>query len=119
MLLESHRTSCSSIWLLSTQRLRFANYLVFINNDCPELVLQTFTTAAYHLAAYPEYIEPLREEIADAVRTEGWTKASIDKMHKLDSFIKESLRVQGPGLSQFDCIMFVYLLELSNLTSDS
>jgi hypothetical protein len=33
----------------------------------------------------------LREEVEEAIKSEGWTKAGLDQMHKLDSFIKESL----------------------------
>jgi len=52
----------------------------------------------YDLVSHPDYIAPLREEIESAV-TEGWTVSSLEKMHKLDSFLKESIRhhSQGPG----------------------
>ncbi|KIM38724.1 hypothetical protein M413DRAFT_447671 [Hebeloma cylindrosporum] len=53
----------------------------------------TFTHAFYYLAAFPEYMKPLREEVEDIVQREGWTKAGIDQMHKIDSFIKESQRL--------------------------
>lgn len=48
-----------------------------------------------------QYIEPLREEISSIVRTEGWTKAAIDNMQKLDSFIKESQRLHGSDAGAF------------------
>lgn len=35
---------------------------------------------------------PLREEIEAVVQAHGWSKVATDKMVKLDSFIKESLR---------------------------
>ena len=47
----------------------------------------------YNLAVHPEYIEPLREEIESIVAKEGWTKASVSKMKKLDSFVKETMRL--------------------------
>lgn len=53
------------------------------------------TNALYHLAAEPQYIQPLREEAEAIVSTEGWSKASVDKMLKLDSFLKETQRVNG------------------------
>ncbi|CCL98904.1 uncharacterized protein FIBRA_00911 [Fibroporia radiculosa] len=53
------------------------------------------THALYHLAAAPEYIQALREEIDAALKTEGWTKAGIGKMWKLDSFMRESQRLNG------------------------
>jgi cytochrome P450 len=51
--------------------------------------------AFYYLAAFPQYMQPLREEVEEAVISEGWTKAGLDQMHKLDSFIKESLRLHS------------------------
>lgn len=53
-----------------------------------------FTHAIYNLAAYPEYLEPLREEIQSVMLEEGiWTKKRVMKMRKLDSFIRESMRL--------------------------
>jgi cytochrome P450 len=49
--------------------------------------------AFYYLATYPEYMQPLREEVEEVVKSEGWTKDGLDQMHKLDSFIKESQRL--------------------------
>jgi Cytochrome P450 len=54
-----------------------------------------FTQVFYRLLANPEYIEPLREEVDAAIKDEGWTKAGIDRMHKIDSFIRESQRLDG------------------------
>jgi cytochrome P450 len=49
----------------------------------------------YRLLANPEYIEPLREEVEAVVAQEGWTKAGMDKMHKIDSFLRETQRMDG------------------------
>jgi hypothetical protein len=49
----------------------------------------------YRLLANPEYIEPLREEVDAVIKEEGWTKAGIDKMYKIDSLIRETQRVDG------------------------
>ncbi len=57
--------------------------------------MQTFTNALYRLLSHPECIEPLRQEIETAVSEEGWTKAAIDKMHKIDSFLRETQRLDG------------------------
>ena len=51
----------------------------------------------YRLLANPEYIEPLRREVEAAVAEEGWTKAGLDKMYKIDSFIRETQRLDGLG----------------------
>ncbi|CAA7265251.1 unnamed protein product [Cyclocybe aegerita] len=53
----------------------------------------TFTHAFFYLAAYPEYLKPLREEVENAVRKYGWTKEGLDQMQHIDSFIKESQRL--------------------------
>ena len=42
---------------------------------------------------YGQYVDPLREEITEAVRDHGWTREGLDAMHKLDSFIKETQRM--------------------------
>lgn len=35
----------------------------------------------------------MREEVEAIVEAEGWTKASMGKMRKLDGFVKESQRL--------------------------
>ncbi|KAF8965810.1 cytochrome P450 [Flammula alnicola] len=57
----------------------------------------TLMHAFYNLVAYPEYIQALREEVEEVANEEGWTKAGLDKMHKVDSFIKESQRLHPVG----------------------
>lgn len=52
---------------------------------------------------HPEYVQPLREEIEQVIAEEGWqvdesgqkylSKSSLSKLKKLDSFIKESQRM--------------------------
>ncbi|PAV19648.1 cytochrome P450 [Pyrrhoderma noxium] len=60
----------------------------------------SFTHALYHLAAeHEKYAAPLREEIENIFREEGWTKTSMTKMWKLDSFMKESQRLNGIGIT--------------------
>jgi len=49
--------------------------------------------ALYHLASHPQYAVTLREEIASVVGDSGWSKKSIDRLDKLDSFIRETQRV--------------------------
>jgi hypothetical protein len=60
---------------------------------------QGFTHALYFLAEHPEYIKPLREEIENVIEEEGWTKASMAKMRKLDSFFRETQRLRNVGAS--------------------
>lgn len=51
------------------------------------------TTTVYDLAAHPEHILPMREEVERVTAEQGWTKDAIGNMHKLDSFIRESQRL--------------------------
>ncbi|KAL5522639.1 hypothetical protein ACEPAG_8657 [Sanghuangporus baumii] len=58
----------------------------------------SFTHALLHLASHPEDIKPLREEVDRTVKEDGWSKASLAKMQKIDSYIRETLRFDGIGL---------------------
>jgi len=67
--------------------------ILSINFAAIHATSMTFVHALYYLATFQEYIQPLREEVEEVVKSKGWTKAGIDQMHKLDSFIKESQRL--------------------------
>jgi len=54
-----------------------------------------FTQALYRLAANPQYIQPLREEVEGIVEKDGWSKVAVSKMRKVDSFLKECQRIEG------------------------
>ncbi|TFY79745.1 hypothetical protein EWM64_g4272 [Hericium alpestre] len=58
-----------------------------------------FTHVLYLLAAHPEYVQPLRDEVESIIAVEGWTKAAIGKMFKVDSFIREATRINGLNLT--------------------
>jgi cytochrome P450 len=62
----------------------------------------TATNIIYTLAVTPEYIEPLREEIRNAMADNGGiiTFRALQQMVKLDSYMKEVLRLYPPGLSK-------------------
>jgi hypothetical protein len=61
--------------------------------------VQALTNALFDLAAYPHHIAPMREEAERVVTSQGWTKAALGDMHKIDSFLRESLRLNtGPGV---------------------
>ncbi|KAF2764026.1 cytochrome P450 [Teratosphaeria nubilosa] len=62
----------------------------------------TTVNVLFDLCARPEYVGPLRKEIATTVKEHGWTLASISRMKKLDSFIKESLRLNQAFLMTFN-----------------
>ncbi|KAG6919311.1 hypothetical protein DXG01_007444 [Tephrocybe rancida] len=56
-----------------------------------------FTQILFDLAAYPSFVPELREEVETAISEDGYSKISLHKMVKLDSFIKESQRLGGNG----------------------
>ena len=62
--------------------------------------MATRAVVLYHLAACPEYQQPLRDEIQASVDAEGWTKAAVGKMWKLDSLLRESQRYNSIVLSE-------------------
>jgi len=70
-----------------------AQRLLVVNFVAIHTTSLTFTKVLYCLLSNPEYIEPLRLDVETAVAEEGWTKAGMDKMHKIDSFLRESQRV--------------------------
>ncbi|KZT72300.1 cytochrome P450 [Daedalea quercina L-15889] len=53
----------------------------------------SITQAVYQLADSPEYATMLREEVENVVKEHGWTKVSMGKMRKLESFMRESQRI--------------------------
>jgi len=57
----------------------------------------TFTQALFDLTMHPEYLLPLREEAERVVSEEGWTKAALNNMVKIDSFLRESQRLNNFG----------------------
>lgn len=59
--------------------------------------------AIYDLAARPEYVEPLREEIENVLKMSGgtFTKQCLTQLRRLDSFMKESQRHNPPSIGEF------------------
>lgn len=46
------------------------------------------------LAINPQYIQALREEVEEIVERHGWSKESVAKMRRIDSFLKETHRFE-------------------------
>lgn len=57
------------------------------------------TKSMQYLVTYPEYIQPLREEMIENLRADGWKKTTLYRMKLLDSFLKEVQRLAGPSLT--------------------
>jgi flavorubredoxin len=51
----------------------------------------------FDLAEHLHYLTALREEAEEMVGSYGWTKEAMNRMRKLDSFLKESSRLRGIG----------------------
>lgn len=67
--------------------------LIGMNFAAVHTTSMNLTHAIFWLLARPEYIEPLRAEIAAVTEEMGWTKDALTHMVKLDSFMKESVRI--------------------------
>ncbi|KAJ7876913.1 cytochrome P450 [Mycena olivaceomarginata] len=72
-------------------RILFANFAAIHTSS------MTFTHAIFDLTTYPEHLLPMREEAERIIKAEGWTKAALNSMVKIDSFLRESQRLNGIG----------------------
>lgn len=57
------------------------------------------TQAIYDLCGREELVKELREEIISVLPEEGWKKTALNKLHLMDSFLKESQRVKPINIS--------------------
>ncbi|KAK4184221.1 putative cytochrome P450 E-class, group IV [Podospora australis] len=58
----------------------------------------TSTNVFYNLAAYPQYLPILREEICNVLAEhKTYTSVALQSMKRLDSFIKETMRLDPAG----------------------
>ena len=64
--------------------------------------------ALYFLAANPSYATVLRQEVEETVVSEGWGRDSVNKMRKLDSFLRESSRLRTLGTRESDFALFSF-----------
>jgi len=55
----------------------------------------SFTHALYQLAANPEYVDSLRAEVDSVLKEDGWTKEAMQRLVRVDSFLKETQRLYG------------------------
>lgn len=62
----------------------------------------TIVHALFDLCAHPEYIQPIRDEVETEVAKYDWTLSAIANMKKLDSFMKESQRLNQGVLMTFN-----------------
>jgi len=74
----------------------------------------------YDLVAHPEFVKEMREEAETMIKAYGWTKNSMQRMRKIDSFLRESQRFTGLGSSKSKLIVAdlawtQFLFDLVNL----
>ncbi|KNZ80774.1 Ent-kaurene oxidase [Termitomyces sp. J132] len=67
--------------------------ILVVNFAAIHTTSQAFTQVLFDLAANPSLVPALREEVETVILEEGYSKLSLHKMVKLDSFIKESQRL--------------------------
>jgi len=88
-------------WLMDEARARessvqsIVNKIMTLNFAAIHTSSNSITHALYDLAANPQYIQPLREEVEAAIQDGVWNKDSLANMWKLDSFLRESQRMNG------------------------
>lgn len=73
---------------------KLADFQLMLSMAAIHTTTISVVTVMYELAARPEYIEGLREEMIAMIEEDGGVlkKSTLAKMMKLDSFIKESAR---------------------------
>ena len=59
------------------------------------MYLQSLANAVFRLASNNDWVVTMREEVENVLKEEGYTKTAFLKMHKVDSFLKESQRFDG------------------------
>ncbi|KAK4031299.1 cytochrome P450 [Parachaetomium inaequale] len=57
--------------------------------------------AVYDLCAHPETMRDLREEARAVLGAHGWTHAALLRLHRMESFLKESGRANSAGIVSF------------------
>jgi hypothetical protein len=79
-----------------------ANQLLFLATAATRSTAITVVNALFDLATHPEWQESVRLEVGDALTTcGGWNLKAIQTMKKLDSFLKESTRLNNHLLREY------------------
>ncbi|KAG6919289.1 hypothetical protein DXG01_007421 [Tephrocybe rancida] len=72
--------------------------ILVVNFAAIHTTSMAYTQILFHLAANPSFVPELRKEVETVISDEGYSKISLHRMVKLDSFIKESQRLAGNGV---------------------
>lgn len=81
---------------------KLAHRLLILTLAAVHTTSMAATQALFDLCVHPEYIEPLREELMSVLEQEGgYRKQALTNFKKLDSFMRESQRLNPPSLCKF------------------
>ncbi|KAI9697356.1 MAG: hypothetical protein M1820_007862 [Bogoriella megaspora] len=81
---------------------RLAHRLLILTLAAVHTTSMAATQAFFDLCSRSEYIEPLREEVLQVLEEDkSFKKTTLTKLRKLDSFIRESQRLNPPSLLGF------------------
>ncbi|PPR01224.1 hypothetical protein CVT26_015299 [Gymnopilus dilepis] len=94
-------------WMLSEMQNRHISLdiddivvrVLLINFASLSGVAAVLSDSLVNIASYPEYVTQIRNEIEDVLEEEGWSREALAKMVKLDSFMKESMRLGAGGFT--------------------
>lgn len=95
---------------------KLAHRLLILTLAAVHTTSMAATQTLFDLCAHPEYIELLRQEILDVLQKEGgYTKQTLTHFKKLDSFMRESQRMNPPSLRM--SAFYLILLAFASATS--
>ncbi|KJK79795.1 hypothetical protein H634G_04034 [Metarhizium anisopliae BRIP 53293] len=79
---------------------RHAHRVLHLTFAAAGTVAVLLTHLIYQILMYPEYLEPLRQEIKEALDAENgeWTDLTLTRLRLFDSFVRETLRVHPPSV---------------------
>lgn len=77
--------------------------------------LQGLIQGIYDLAIHPEYVKELREEAEAMIAEHGWSRAALQKMHKVDSFLKESFRLNNAASCKPISLIILFTSSIASL----
>ncbi|KAL8704535.1 MAG: hypothetical protein Q9201_002309 [Fulgogasparrea decipioides] len=85
---------------------RLAHLQLMVNLAGIHTTSLALTHAIHDLCEHPEYLEELRNEVEEILRKDGgWRRDTHEKLHKFDSFLKESQRFAPPTLLSFNRVV--------------
>jgi cytochrome P450 len=94
-LMDTYEGKCPEISFLTNQ-------IQFVATAAVRSTAASLLNTMYDLLSFPQYQALLRQEIREAITEHGgWSLAAVENMKRLDSFIKESQRMNHHILCKF------------------